>query len=180
MYTSAVPYARAIQAAKTRAEELGIRDIVVASTRGHTGLAAVNAFSGCNVVVVPHVTGFREAGAQEVSVNLQKQIIAGGGRLVIASHTFLGVDRAIQNKFDTVYPAGIIAQTLRMFGAGMKVAVEIVTMATDAGTIPSDTDVIAIAGSHRGADTAVIIHPANSHRIFDLQIKEIIAKPNQI
>jgi hypothetical protein len=169
-----------LQAAKTRAEELGIRDIVVASTRGHTGLATVQAFPGCNVVVVPHVTGFREPGVQEVSGDLQQQITAGGGHLVLASHTFLGVDRAIQNKFDTVYPAGIIAQTLRMFGAGMKVAVEIVAMAADAGAIPSDTDVIAIAGSHWGADTAVVIHPANSHRLFDLQVKEIIAKPNQL
>jgi hypothetical protein len=169
-----------LQAAKTRAEELGIRHIVVASTRGHTGVAAVTAFSGYHVVVVPHVTGFREPGVQEVSAELQKQITTGGGRLVIASHAFLGVDRAIQNKFDTVYPTGIIAQTLRMFGAGMKVAVEIVAMAADAGAIPIDTDVIAIAGSHWGADTAVVIQPANSHRLFDLQIKEIIAKPSNL
>jgi hypothetical protein len=169
-----------LQAAKTRAEELGIQHIVVASTGGHTGVAAVTAFPGYNVVVIPHVTGFREPGIQEVSTDMQEQITAGGGRLVIASHTFLGVDRAIQSKFDTVYPAGIIAQTLRMFGAGMKVAVEIVAMATDAGVIPVDKDVIAIAGSHRGADTAVVIQPANSHRLFDLQIKEIIAKPSNL
>lgn len=169
-----------IQAAKIRAEELGITTIIVASTRGTTGLAAVKAFSGYNVVVVPHVTGFRDPGVQEVSAAMQQQITAEGGQFVIASHTFLGVDRAIQNKFDTVYPAGIIAQTLRMFGAGMKVAVEIVAMATDAGVIPIDKEVIAIAGSHWGADTAVVIHPANSHRLFDMQIKEIIAKPRSL
>jgi hypothetical protein len=169
-----------LQEAKTRAEELGIKNIVVASTRGHTGVAAVNTFPGYNVVVVPHVTGFREPGVQEVSADMQQQITASGGRLVIASHAFLGVERAIQSKFDTVYPAGIIAQTLRMFGAGMKVAVEIVAMAADAGAIPIDSDVIAIAGSHSGADTAVVIHPANSHRLFDMQIKEIIVKPGNL
>jgi len=40
--------------------------------------------------------------------------------------------------------------------------------------------VIAIAGSGRGADTAVVIKPANSHRLFDMVIKEIIAKPCQL
>jgi hypothetical protein len=167
-------------AAKTRAAELGITTIVVASTRGITGLAAVDAFPDATVIVVPHVTGFREPGVQEVSAEMQDQITAKGGQLVIASHAFLGVDRAIQNKFDTVYPTGIIAQTLRMFGAGMKVAVEIVAMAADAGVIPVDKDVIAVAGSHWGADTAVVIRPANSHRLFDLQIKEIIAKPRDL
>jgi len=58
--------------------------------------------------------------------------------------------------------------------------VEIVTMAADAGVIPADKDVIAIAGSHRGADTTFVIKPANSHRLFDMEIKEIIVKPNKL
>ncbi len=166
--------------AKTRAEELGIKDIIVASTTGSTGVKAVEAFKGFNVVVVPHVTGLRDPGVQEMSAELQTRIRDGGGRIIIASHAFLGVDRAIQSRFDTVYPPGIIAQTLRMFGQGMKVVVEIVAMAADAGAIPIDQDVIAIAGTHRGADTAVVIRPANSHRLFDMEIKEIIAKPRTL
>jgi hypothetical protein len=126
------------------------------------------------------VTGLRNPGVQEMSAEMQARIRDGGGRIIIASHTFLGVDRAIQSRFDTVYPAGIIAQTLRMFGQGMKVVVEIVAMAADAGAIPIDTAVIAIAGSHRGADTAVVIKPANSHRLFDMEIKEIIVKPRTL
>jgi hypothetical protein len=95
----------------------------------------------------------------------------------VAAHTFSGVNRAIQAKFDTMYPAGIIAQTLRLFGQGMKVVVEITAMAADAGVIPIDGDVIAIAGTGKGADTAVVIKPAYSHNIFDMIIREIIAKP---
>ena len=166
--------------AKTRAEELGIRDIVVASTRGNTAIQAMKAFQGFNVVIVPHVTGLREAGVQEMSETMQQQIQAAGGTVVIATHAFSGVNRAIQAKFDTMFPTGIIAQTLRMFGQGMKVVVEIVAMAADAGVIPVDKDVIAIAGSGRGADTAVVIMPANAHRLFDIVIKEIIAKPSSI
>jgi len=50
-------------------------------------------------------------------------------------------------------------------------------MAADAGLIPIDEDVIAIAGTSRGADTALVIRPANSTNIFDLTIKELVAKP---
>lgn len=103
-----------------------------------------------------------------------------GGRIIYAAHAFSGVNRAIQAKFDTMYPAGIIAQTLRLFGQGMKVVVEISAMAADAGAIPVDRDVIAIAGSGKGADTAVVIKPAYSHSIFESVVREIIAKPREI
>jgi len=51
-------------------------------------------------------------------------------------------------------------------------------MAADAGLIPVDRDVIAIAGTGRGADTALRIKPANSARFFELKIREVIAKPS--
>jgi len=62
-------------------------------------------------------------------------------------------------------------------GEGTKVCVEIVLMAADAGLIPVDKDVIAIAGTGRGADTALRIKPANAARFFDLKIREVLAKP---
>jgi hypothetical protein len=167
-----------LKIAKERADELGIRDVVVASTRGGTGVKAVELFRGYNVVVVPHVTGQREPGQQELTEENMKKIEKAGGKIVIAAHAFSGVNRAIQAKWDTMYPSGIIAQTLRLFGQGMKVVVEIAAMASDAGAIPADKDVLVIAGSSRGADTAVVIKPANSHRLFDMVVKEIIAKPN--
>ena len=166
--------------AKHRADELGITDIVVASTRGNTAVKALEVFKGYNLIVVPHVTGLRKPGVQEMSDDVQEKIRTAGAKIVIATHVFSGVDRAIQARFDTVYPAGIIAQTLRMFGQGMKVVVEIVAMAADAGVIPADKDVVAIAGTGRGADTAVVITPANAHRFFDMAIKEIIVKPNSL
>jgi hypothetical protein len=54
-----------LREAKTRAEELDITNIVVASTRGNTAVQAVEAFLGYNVVIVPHLTGLQEAGVQE-------------------------------------------------------------------------------------------------------------------
>ena len=166
-----------IKMAKERADELGIKDVVVASTRGDTGLITADMFKGYNVVIVTHATGFREPGKQELSDEMTSKIRAAGGKILTTTHVFRGVDRAIQSKFDTVYPAIIMAQTLRLFGQGMKVVVEIPVMAADAGLIPVDKDVMVIAGSNKGADTAVVIQPSNSHDIFDMVVKEIITKP---
>jgi hypothetical protein len=63
-------------------------------------------------------------------------------------------------------------------GEGTKVCVEITLMAADAGSIPVDKDIVAIAGTGSGADTALKIQPANAARFFDLKIKEVIAKPH--
>jgi len=167
------------KAAKDRATELGIRDIVVASTGGQTGVKAVETFKDHNVIVVSHVTGMKEPGLQELSDEMAKKIKAGGGKILTTTHAFSGVNRAIQKRFNTMYPVGIIAETLRLFGQGMKVCVEITAMAADAGLIPADKDVIAISGSGRGADTAIVIKPANSHNLFDMVVKEIIAKPSK-
>ncbi|MBS7653668.1 MAG: pyruvate kinase alpha/beta domain-containing protein [Candidatus Bathyarchaeia archaeon] len=163
--------------AKRRSEELGIRDIVVASTRGVTGVKASEVFKGYNLVVVTHHTGFREPGRQELTEENRQIIEKNGGRILTGTHVFMNVERAIRSKFGTAYPAEIMAQTLRLFCEGMKVAVEIAAMAADAGLIPVDMEVISIAGTGRGADTAIVIKPANSSRIFDMVIKEVIAKP---
>ena len=72
----------------------------------------------------------------------------------------------------------IVANTLRIFGQGTKVACEITLMATDSGLVGTDEDIIAIAGTGKGADTAVVLSPVNSHNFFDLKIKEILCKPH--
>ena len=166
-----------LQLAKERAEELGIKNIVVASTRGHAGVKASKLFKGFNLVVVAHYTGFKEPGSQELMEENRRIIETDGGKILICTHVFMGIERAIKTTFNTAYPAEIMAQTLRLFGQGAKVAVEIVAMASDAGLIVVDKNVIAIAGTNGGADTALVIKPANSARIFDMVIKEIIAKP---
>ena len=71
----------------------------------------------------------------------------------------------------------IIAYTLRLFGEGTKVAVEIALMASDAGLIPAGEDCISVGGTGRGADTAVLLRADNAQSFFDLKIMEILAKP---
>jgi hypothetical protein len=71
----------------------------------------------------------------------------------------------------------LIANVLRIFGQGMKVVVETIYMAADAGLLPMDEEVISIAGTGRGCDTAIVAKPVHSGNLFDLYVKEIIAKP---
>ena len=72
----------------------------------------------------------------------------------------------------------VIAQTLRTFGQGMKVALEIAAMAADAGLVRVDEDIISVGGTRRGADTAVLLKPSYVHRFFETRVKEILCKPH--
>jgi len=162
---------------KAYAEAEGIRDIVVASTTGETGVKASELFKGFNVVVVTHFVGMREPGVSEFEEENRRRILENGAKIQTATHALSSAERAIRGKFGTIMPLEIIANTLRLFGDGTKVCVEIILMAADAGLIPVDKDVIAIAGSSRGADTALLMKPANASRFFDLKVREVIAKP---
>ncbi len=71
----------------------------------------------------------------------------------------------------------LIATLLRTFCQGIKVCVEIVLMACDGGLVESGEKVIAVAGTGAGADTAIVVTEAPSHRLTDLHIHEIICKP---
>ncbi|MEN2974781.1 MAG: pyruvate kinase alpha/beta domain-containing protein [Candidatus Caldarchaeales archaeon] len=168
-----------LRLAHKRASELEIRDVVVASTTGETGVKACQVFKGFNIVIVRHHTGFRRPGQQEMKKEYEEEILKLGGRILTASHAFSGVERGIRNKLGTIGMLTIVAETLRLFGEGVKVCVEISVMAADAGLIPVDREVISIAGTNRGADTALIIKPSNSNDFFNLTIKEIIAKPRE-
>ena len=163
---------------RRRAEERGINTILVASTTGETAVRAMDALKGLKVIVVSHVAGFRGPNTQEFTEANKKMVEANGGTVLTAAHAFSGVSRALRSKFDTVTIGDIIANTLRIFGQGTKVACEIALMAADAGLVRADEEVICIGGSARGADTAVILNPVNSNDFFDLKIKEILCKPH--
>jgi hypothetical protein len=163
---------------KEYAEKGGIKDIVVASTSGDTGIKASKIFKGYNVVVVTHCFGFQEPGKTELLEEHRKKILANGAKVFTGVHALSSAERAIRRDFGTIQPLELIANVLRLMGEGTKVCVEIAVMAADAGLIPVDSDIIAIAGTGKGADTALRIRPANTARFFNLKIREIIAKPH--
>jgi uncharacterized protein len=162
---------------KEYAKKEGIKDIVVASTTGNTGSRTAETFKGCNVVVVAHAYGFKEPGKNEMEQQYEKKILANKAKIFAGTHALSSAERAVRKDFGTIQPLELIANVLTRMGEGTKVCVEITLMAADAGLIPVDRDIIAIAGTGRGADTALRIHPANSAKFFDLKIREVIAKP---
>ena len=166
-----------LKLAKARAEELGIRNVVVASTSGKTGVKASELFKGYNLIVVSHVTGFKAPNVQEFLPENREIIERNGAKVLTAAHAFGTLGRAVNKKFGTLQVDGIVSAVLRLFGQGMKVACEVACMATDAGLIRTDEEAVMIGGSMGGADTAVVLQPSNTHAFFDLSVKEIVCKP---
>ena len=164
--------------AKARAKALGIKTIIVASTRGDSAARAVELLDGFRVVIVSHAAGMREPNTQAFTDENRKKVEAKGGIIVTMSHAFRGgASAALRKKFNLRNDADIMADTLRILGAGMKVVVEIAMMAADAGVVRTDEPVIAIGGTGRGADTAVVLKPVNSQDLFDMKVNEILCKP---
>jgi hypothetical protein len=167
----------ALTLAKRRADELGIRDVIVASYSGETGAMAAEMFQGYNLVVVAGMVGFTEPNKDRMKPEYKKVIEESGGKILRACHAFGGLGRAVNKKFNTIQVDEIIAHVLRLFGAGVKVACECACMAADAGLIRTDREVIALGGTGSGADVAIVLLPSNTHRLFDMRIREIVCKP---
>ena len=120
----------------------------------------------------------RAPNAQEFTEENRKIVESKGSVVLTTTHAFSGLSRAMRKKFNTYIIGDIVANTLRIFGQGMKVVCEIAVMAADGGLVRTDEDVIAISGTSRGADTAVVLRPVNSSDFFDLRVKEILCKPH--
>jgi len=151
---------------------------VVASTSGDNAVKALETFKGLRVIFVTHCAGFREPDTQEFTEENRKIVESKGGTIFTGTHLLLGLSRAMRNKYNMVGLGDIIADTLRTFGHGTKVACEIAIMAADAGLVRTDEDIITIAGRGHGSDTALVLTPVNSSNLFDLKVKEILCKPH--
>ncbi|MBN2335667.1 hypothetical protein JXL21_08910 [Candidatus Bathyarchaeota archaeon] len=166
-----------LRLAKERADELGIRNIVVASYTGYTGVMASEVFMGYNLVVSAGMMGFREPNEHRMVEKNRERMEANGAKVFYHLHAFGGMGRAVKQKFGPIQVDEIVAHTLRLFSQGVKVGLEISCMACDAGLIESGVECIAVGGSGDGADTAVVLSPSNTHRFFDTKVLELICKP---
>jgi hypothetical protein len=157
----------------------GYRHVVVATTVGDTGVAMARRLHGkdANLVVVTHSAGFKEANHFELLPENRDEIIRLGGKIYTGTILTHSIETSFSQKFHGLYPTMIIAQSLRRFGEGPKVCCEIVMEACDGALVPESEEVVAVAGTARGADTVCIIKSAASKRFLDLRVLEILAKP---
>jgi hypothetical protein len=162
-----------LRLAVERAQARGIKKIVLASTRGDTARLAAERLAGTGITmtVIPHqYSGGRE---QRFPLELKESLEKQGHHVHFATSLF-----ATENLYGSPIPR-VMAFLLRTFSQGMKVCVEMILMVVDGGFVASGEQVIAIAGSGRGADTAIVAIAASSRNLPDLHIMEIICKPLQ-
>jgi hypothetical protein len=162
---------KTLELAIARAKARNIKKIVVASTRGETAkdLAARLGGTGITMVVVPHQYGFMagQRFTKELAAELEGQGHAVHfGTMLFHTEHFYGVEAP-----------KTLADLLRAFCQGMKVAVEIVLMAADGGKLEIGEEVVVVTGTGRGADTAVVAIAATSTHFKDFHVTEIICKP---
>jgi uncharacterized protein len=157
--------------------------VVVASTTGDTALRMARALAGrkLTVIGVTYHAGFSgKDDAITITDDRRAELEKAGVKVLTCSHALSGVGRSVTNKFGGISHTEIIAHTLRLFGSeGVKVAVEVAVMAADAGLVPTDREIIAVGGSGRGADAALVLKAAHMNNFFNLEIREFIAKTRQ-
>ncbi len=166
-----------VAAACRRAEELGIGEILVATETGATALAVAECFRAGKVIAVTYHSGTGKPFDDLLPPAARKKLEEKAAAILTCGHALSGAEKAAAG-IGGGAPLAVVAATLRTFGQGTKVAVEIVLMAADAGLL-SGKDVIALGGSAKGADTALVIAPAHQGKMFDLRVKEIICKPRE-
>ncbi len=168
-----------VGAGLARARELGLKYVVVASLSGETALKVAEAFRGLEVRII----AVTERGGGPISKENRRRLEELGIRVLSGIHAFHGVDSAATDVFGGAAYEKVMAETLRWFSQGTKVAVECVLMAADAGLIPAGEEVLSFGGTGSGTDTALILKSAGVWDMFSkdkakrLEIREILAMP---
>ena len=173
---------KALEIAQKYANQFGIKDIVMASTTGMTAEKALEIFNPTdyNLIVVTHSYYFagvnkRQEFPEEKITNLKNK----GMKFFIGTHALAGPERSMRLSLNQWGPVEIMAKYFRtLFSQGIKVCIEISATICDAGLIPAlNRDIIAIAGTGKGADTVCLIKPAPTSDFKNLRVKAILCKP---
>lgn len=175
-------------------ERLALGDIstvVVASTTGYTASRFADALEArggappVRLVSIAEGALIREWGAEypslkpEVKQELERRGVIAADKVSYLLHNSL-FDYS-EWKFPT--PEDIVKETLYTFGQGLKVAVEVALMAVAGGFIEPFQKIIAVGGTGRGADTAIVARATYPNHFFSKEkekrfvIYEILCKP---
>jgi hypothetical protein len=177
-----------VEVVMARLAEGDIQTVVVSSTTGYSALKFATALNGRQEVTLISVAEsalIREWGsayptlAPETKAELVARgvIVAENVSYVFHHSPFDG------SKWQAPTPQEIVRETLYAFGQGLKVAVEVVLIAVAGGFLEPYQDVIAVGGTHRGVDTAIVVKATYPNYLFcadrskRLAIREILCKP---
>jgi len=157
---------------RERLRARGIRTIVLASTTGATAREAMEFFRDDDVrlVVVPHQYDFHRDG-NLFPEGLVRDLVEAGHAVHFSTMLF-----HTDGLYASTAPT-LMANLLRCFSQGVKVCFECVLMAADGGRLANGERVIAVAGTGRGSDTALVMQAASSQHLKRLRVNELICKP---
>lgn len=162
---------RTLEIAKARYLQGGIDAVVIASSYGETALKAAELFIDCGVSLL--IVGEMLNGKQSPEASVQEELRALGHRII------WGTTLGSMSTFTREPAAGLVADAYRRVSEGFKVVCEITLIAGSQGCLETGQKVIAIAGTHRGSDTAVVASAASFTDFKKLEVNEILCKPYQ-
>ncbi len=187
--------ATVIRAVKDRVKDGDVGYVAVASITGETALNVAQTLKHAktSVICVSGCPSWQTYGEQYPKVKkhpfidseTRKQLEELGVKIVdnVPSSLSESIEYGLARYGFIPASWAVIETLLAIGGYGFKTAVEIVLMATDCGAIPPFTTVISIAGTDRGADTAIVVRSTYSTCIFGenekqrLQVLEVLAMP---
>ena len=104
-----------------------------------------------------------------------------GVEIVQSTIPFFGPNFSTRVHLNQTSSLDILAKTLELISTGTLVCLESVLMAVDSDVIPENEEVIALAGTERGLDTAWVIKSSASANLFHpekgCRFIELLAKP---
>ncbi|HJX34687.1 MAG TPA: pyruvate kinase alpha/beta domain-containing protein [Desulfatiglandales bacterium] len=159
--------------------ERNIKKIVIASSTGETSLKLQKKARGSvEIIAVTYCAGSRFREEVEGFERNRDLLVSKGISIVRGLHALSGVERGFEGRYKSgLIPLNLVSDTLRMFSQGVKVCVEISVMAAEHGFITPDEDIVAVGGSGKGSDTAMVIRPAFAANFFDTKIKAVLCMP---
>jgi len=153
--------AAVLNIARDRAKELGIQHILIPSVRGASAEKALDFFATDNLTLF-----FVGTDPSRFSPEAKNRIEAAGFKLVFYKEVDYQYADEVKNAF-------------RRFGQGTKVAVELTLIAAQVELVEPGTEVVALGGSAKGLDTALVTKAATSDEFYELEIREILCKPRK-
>lgn len=162
-----------------------IKDILVASISGRTALETAAVLDGMNkrIICVSGSPSWKDYYEFPLIRHKNKKALMKAG-IEILENVPSTLSDTIEYSIARygIRPASwLVVETLLAIGGyGLKTAVEVALMATDAGIIEPYSEVISIGGTSKGADTALVLKPTFSNQFFSedpqkrFEVKEFI------
>ena len=148
-----------------------IEVVVIASTFGKTALLAAEIFKSedISLLIVGEVLDGKQSPPKDVCESLTD-----------AGHKIIwGLPMGAMSKFSRNDTPKLVSDAYKRVSEGFKVVCEIVLIAASSGFLQKGQKVLSIAGTHSGADTAIVARAAGYSDFMDFQVHEILCKPYQ-